>query len=353
MRDVPTHAPPSQSPRPTAHQQEREPAAEHLPPEAQGRVCVNDAFVAQAAGPEDRTRIVDAIWAAPIGFSNDAVQRCLEAATGPEERRQIVACMRGRIVALPMHCNGPRPSEPEGTRLRGESLLADCVRAALAAPATPLVNKHASHMWSKITELSWTPPAPPIFAYSSWAACPREIQGERQDGIIDELLAHGAAVFSEIAKSQWGSDCIRIVRSSISSTTIVFRLPIETVLEHGSEKYRQMALGRPLTALLEFTTNEQVSKSVIQVLKEGGKETLDRLVQPAKGSELIASVLLTAKDRCAALYDCIRAHIVALCACKTGSKVIWLLYVHPIQFILNPLSSVFFSSDRMRAYYGY
>ncbi|KAJ7794391.1 hypothetical protein B0H14DRAFT_3557446 [Mycena olivaceomarginata] len=42
------------------------------------------------------------------------------------------------------------------------------------------------------------------------------------------------------------------------------------------------------------------------------------------------------KDRCAALYDCIRAHIVALCACKTGSKVIWLLYTHPIQFILNP-----------------
>jgi hypothetical protein len=63
-------------------------------------------------------------------------------------------------------------------------------------------------------------------------------------------------------------------------------------------------------------------------------------------SELIASVLLTVrllsldfhnvhlmipaqakKDRCAALYGCIHAHIVALCACKTGSKVIWLLYV--------------------------
>jgi hypothetical protein len=59
------------------------------------------------------------------------------------------------------------------------------------------------------------------------------------------------------------------------------------------------------------------------------------------------------KDRCAALYDCIRAHIVALRACKTGSKVIWLLYVHPIQLILYSLSSVGFSSDRMRAYCGY
>jgi hypothetical protein len=88
-------------------------------------------------------------------------------------------------------------------------------------------------------------------------------------------------------------------------------------------------------------------------------------------SELIASVLLTvrllsldfhnvhlvvpaqAKDPCAALYDCIRAQIVPRCACKTGSNVILLLYVHPIQFILNPLSSVFFLSDRMRAYCGY
>ncbi|KAJ7735069.1 hypothetical protein B0H14DRAFT_2639272 [Mycena olivaceomarginata] len=136
---------------------------------------------------------------------------------------------------------------------------------------------------------------------------------------------------ARVAKNQWGSYCIQH--------------------KHGSEKHRQMALKHPLTALLEFATNEQVSKSVV---KEGGKETLDRGVQPVKGSELIASVLLTAKkDRGAALYDCIRAHIVALCARKTGSKVICVLHVHPIQFILNPLSSVGFSSDRMRAYCGY
>jgi hypothetical protein len=42
-----------------------------------------------------------------------------------------------------------------------------------------------------------------------------------------------------------------------------------------------------------------------------------------------------------------------LYGCKTGSKVIWLLYVHPIRFLLYPLSCVFFSSDRMRAYYEY
>ncbi|KAJ7788647.1 hypothetical protein B0H14DRAFT_2947627 [Mycena olivaceomarginata] len=37
-----------------------------------------------------------------------------------------------------------------------------------------------------------------------------------------------------------------------------------------------MALEHPLTALLEFATNEQVSKSVFKALGEGGKETLDR-----------------------------------------------------------------------------
>ena len=33
------------------------------------------------------------------------------------------------------------------------------------------------------------------------------------------------------------------------------------------------------------------------------------------------------KDQRALLYDCIRGHIVTLRGCKTGSKVIWLLYV--------------------------
>lgn len=59
------------------------------------------------------------------------------------------------------------------------------------------------------------------------------------------------------------------------------------VLEHGSEKHRRMALDHLLEGLLEFATNEQGSKSVAKALKEGGKETLDRIVkrmcEPAKG----------------------------------------------------------------------
>jgi hypothetical protein len=39
-------------------------------------------------------------------------------------------------------------------------------------------------------------------------------------------------------------------------------------------------LLKHLTGLLEFTTNEQDSKNVVETLKEGGKKTLDRGVQP-------------------------------------------------------------------------
>jgi hypothetical protein len=48
-----------------------------------------------------------------------------------------------------------------------------------------------------------------------------------------------------------------------------------------------MTLDHLLEGLLEFATNEQGSKSVTKALKEGGKETLDRVVkrmcEPAKG----------------------------------------------------------------------
>jgi ABC-type proline/glycine betaine transport system ATPase subunit len=56
-----------------------------------------------------------------------------------------------------------------------------------------------------------------------------------------------------------------------------------------------MALEHLLSGLLEFATNEQGSKSVVKALKEGGKETLDRVVQrmcePAKGYVVVHSSL--------------------------------------------------------------
>ena len=52
-----------------------------------------------------------------------------------------------------------------------------------------------------------------------------------------------------------------------------------SVLEHGSEKHRRMTLDHLLDGLLEFATNEQGSKSLTKALKEGGLDTLDKVVR--------------------------------------------------------------------------
>ncbi|KAI0035163.1 armadillo-type protein [Vararia minispora EC-137] len=304
----------------------------------------------KVADAEERGKIIDAICARGFEmmahrFGNWAVQRCIEAASTAEERRKIVYCMRGRVVELAMNCYGCHVLQKaldceEEVRLQivSELLLGD--------PAQTLVNKHASHVWSKIMELTWTPPAPPIFAYvnsslkGKWAslACHEtgslvvqhafeNLEESAKDGIVDELLNQGPAVFTEVAKNQWGSYCI------------------QHILEHGSLKHRQLALEHIVSGLLDFATNEQGSKSVTKALKEGGKDTLDRIVkrmaESAKGgrraiivdlalsvtgSQLIAAVLPNIdKDQRTILYDAIRGHIVTLRGCKTGSKVIWLL----------------------------
>ncbi|KAF5385368.1 hypothetical protein D9615_000926 [Tricholomella constricta] len=291
----------------------------------------------KVADLEERAKIVDAICARGFEmmahrFGNWAVQRCLEAASVPEERRKMVACMRGRVVELATNCYGCHVLQKaldceEDIRLLivSELLLGD--------PAQTLVNKHASHVWSKIMELSWTPPAPPIFAYvnkslkGKWAslACHEtgslvvqhafeNLEAEAKDGIVDELINNGPAVFAEVAKNQWGSYCI------------------QHILEHGSEAHRAQTLQHLLDGLLDFATSEQGAKSVVKALKEGGKATLDRIVErmceaakgsrramivdlalSVTGSQLIASVLPTAdKDQRALLYDCIRGHIVTL-----------------------------------------
>ncbi|TDL28065.1 ARM repeat-containing protein [Rickenella mellea] len=312
----------------------------------------------KVADAKERSKIVDAICTRGFEmmahrFGNWAVQRCLEAASSADERRKIASCMRGRVVELAMNCYGCHVLQKaldceEDIRLLivSELLIGD--------PAQTLVNKHASHVWSKIMEISWTPPAPPIFAYvnkalqGEWAslACHEtgslvvqhafeNLEESAKDGIVDELLNQGSTIFGEVAKNQWGSYCI------------------QHILEHGSPKHRELAISHILFGLLEYSTNEQGYKSVSKALKEGGKDVLDRFVKrmceppeggrraiivdlalSATGSQLIASVLPNIdKDQRTTLYDALRGHIVTLRGCKTGSKVIWLF-------------------DRMRAYYG-
>ncbi|KAI0354687.1 ARM repeat-containing protein [Trametes cingulata] len=313
----------------------------------------------KVADAEERAKIVDAICTKGFEmmahrFGNWAVQRCLEATSSLEERRKIVTCMRGRVVELATNCYGCHVLQ-KALDCEEEVRLLIVSELLLGDPAQTLVNKHASHVWSKIMELTWTAPAPPIFAYvnkslkGKWAslACHEtgslvvqhafeNLEESAKDGIVDELLNKGSHVFGEVAKNQWGSYCI------------------QHILEHGSQRHRDMALSHLLAGLLEYATNEQGIKSITKALKEGDKDTLDRIIrrmcEPAKsarramivdmalsatGSQLIASVLPNAdKDQRALLYESIRGHIVTLRGCKTGSKVIWLF-------------------DRMRAYYGY
>ncbi|THH05228.1 hypothetical protein EW145_g4950 [Phellinidium pouzarii] len=306
----------------------------------------------KVADENERAKIVDAICTRGTEmmshrFGNWAVQRCLEAASSIEERRKIASCMRGNVVELATNCYGCHVLQKaldceEDIRLLivSELLLGD--------PAKTLINKHASHVWSKIMEISWTPPAPPIFTYvnkalqGKWAslACHEtgslvvqhafeNLEESAKEGIVDELLNRGHTVFSDVTKNQWGSYCI------------------QHILEHGSPKHRDLALSLLLSGLLEFSTNEQGFKSVTKALKEGGKDALDKFVNRMRespaggrraiivdlalsttGSQLIASTLPNIdKDQRAILYEAIRGHIVTLRGCKTGSKVIWLLYV--------------------------
>lgn len=58
------------------------------------------------------------------------------------------------------------------------------------------------------------------------------------------------------------------------------------VLEHGSQRHRDMAMSHILAGLLEYAMSEQGIKSITKALKEGGKDTLDRVIrrmcEPAK-----------------------------------------------------------------------
>ncbi|KAJ7814364.1 armadillo-type protein [Mycena leptocephala] len=288
----------------------------------------------KVSGPEERARIVNAICArgGEMMHRNWAVQRWFEAATGSEEHRKIVACAHsGRSVDHATNCcgyyvlqNALDCEEDEVCLLIVSELLRDY-------PATTLVNKHASHVWhqgqqvpqQQVRNLS------SIFLILTLTRLVflqhafENLEESAKDGIVDELLGQVGTVFGEVAKSpptRW-------------------------------EKHRQMALEYLLPGLLEFATNKQDSQNALTTLKEGRKEMIDRraahvragegarpamivdLALSLTGSQLIVSVLLTAdKNQRAALYDCIRGHIVTLRGCKTGSKVIWLF-------------------DRMRAWY--
>ncbi|KAJ7811834.1 hypothetical protein B0H13DRAFT_2472407 [Mycena leptocephala] len=96
------------------------------------------AFLPQIAGPEERARIVDAICARGGEMmmhqgGTTGRSALIETVTGPEERHKIVICLP---LLTESHCTAAASStsqkllgyaSPEGSRLRGGGLLADCV----------------------------------------------------------------------------------------------------------------------------------------------------------------------------------------------------------------------------------
>jgi hypothetical protein len=52
------------------------------------------------------------------------------------------------------------------------------------------------------------------------------LEDSAKDGIVDELINQGLDVFSDIAKSQWGSYCIQHSKQSLSSCYLCLRMTI-------------------------------------------------------------------------------------------------------------------------------
>ncbi|KAJ7847401.1 hypothetical protein B0H13DRAFT_2362514 [Mycena leptocephala] len=211
-----------------------------LPPAflPQVQVCVNanDAFVGQIAGPEERTRIVDAICARGGEMMMHQCVLILSASSLRYVDHPPALCWNAvrlaracGIVDLATNCYGYYVIQKALECKEEEDCLLIVSELLRGDPALTLVGKHVSHAWSKITGLSWT---------------------------------------------STGAADLRVVP--------------------------------PPPLFIDADSNPAMI--------------------------LIASVLLTAdKNQRAALYDCIRVHIVTLRGCKTVSKVIWLF-------------------DRMRAY---
>ena len=86
-----------------------------------------------------------------------------------------------------------------------------------------------------------------------------------------------------------------------------------------------MALDHLISGLLEYATHEQGSKSVTKALKEGGKDTLDRVItrmcEPAKGYAN-GFERLTFVTYPISVFSGRRAMIVDLALSVTGSQLI-------------------------------
>ncbi|KAF8713673.1 Pumilio-family RNA binding repeat, partial [Rhizoctonia solani] len=298
-----------------------------------------------ATSEEARKPIVDAIVEQGIDmmmnrFGNWAVQRCLESPCSPKERKRVADVMRSRVIELATNCYG--------THVVQKALdCAETIRMTVVSEmlqgdlATTLMNKHASHVWTKIMELSWSDPAPPIFDYVNRAMQGRWVDLARHE--TGSLIVQHA--FENLEESD-KADCVREVLDSIDvlATDQWGSWVVQHLLENGTESDRAQAVSALVQHIPMLALDPQGIKVIEKAIKSGGSSSVEivarRLSEPAKsgrrpiivdlalgamGSQLISMLLpMLNKNMWSVLHESVKGHIVTLKGSKSGSRIVWL-----------------------------
>ncbi|KAF8602079.1 ARM repeat-containing protein [Ceratobasidium sp. AG-I] len=273
-------------------------------------------------------------------FGNWAVQRCLETPCTPTERKRVAEVMKERVIELATNCYGTHVVQKaldcaEEIQL---SVVSEMLQGDLAAT---LMNKHASHVWTKIMELTWTEPAPPIFDYVNKAMQGRWADLARHE--TGSLIVQHA--FENLEDSD-KSDCVQEVLKSIDTlaTDQWGSWVVQHLLENGTENDRAQAVDALVDNIPSLSTDAQGVKAIEKAIKSGGSQAVDQVVRrlssPAKsgrrplvvdlalgsaGSQLVSMLLpMLSKAQWIMLHESVRGHIVTLKGSKSGSRVVWL-----------------------------
>ncbi|KAG8872179.1 hypothetical protein FRB97_007904 [Tulasnella sp. 331] len=327
----------------------------------------------------ERERILDAILANPFEmmtnrFGNWAFQRCLEEPCSIEDKRRVASAMKGRVVELATNCYGTHVVQ-KALECEEDIRLLVLEELLFSDPALTLINKHASHVWSRIMELTWSAPAPPIFTFINKALKGRWVElATHETGSLvvqhmfencveddtRDCLEEVFSGFSAVVRDQWGAFVVQHRESVDDLCGFLLNNddPLSSrflsVLEHGIREHRSRAISLIGANLAAYATDSQASKSIDKALKSCQDEAMEvfvtSLCDPGKtgrrplivdlalnatGSQLVAQLLPMANaDQRKRLAAAIKKHVVTLKGNKAGSKIVWMF-------------------DRMRAYDGF
>ncbi|KAJ7724962.1 hypothetical protein B0H14DRAFT_2641421 [Mycena olivaceomarginata] len=208
----------------------------------------------------------------------------------------------GRIIDLVTNCCGYHVLQ-KALECKEEVCLLIVSELLWGDPTTTLVNEHASDVWHKTTELSWTPPVPPIFAYIN-----KFFKGKQATLTCHEtgsslcrlaIPFHSSSTSSSLIRviffstpprtskrsprtGSWTSWCDRAQYYSARSRRASEASTASSIV--GEEPPNEARTPRWPARVRDERAREQERG---KALKEGGKETLDRVAQrmcaPVKG----------------------------------------------------------------------